>query len=133
MKAKFSAAWKSSKKPAKQIKYRANAPLHIKQKMMSSHLSGELRKKYSKRSIVLRKGDSVKVMRGSFRKHHGKVESVEPQRMRVFVSGVERSKKDGTKALLPLHPSNLIITELSLDDKLRQKILEKGYGKTTSG
>jgi len=53
--------------------------------------------------------------------------------MRVFVSGVERSKKDGTKALLPLHPSNLIITELSLDDKLRQKILEKGYGKTTSG
>jgi hypothetical protein len=38
---------------------------------------------------------------------------------------VEYTKKDGTKKMLPLNPSNLMITELNMDDKLRQKILEK--------
>ena len=122
---KFSSAWKSSKKPRKQRKYRLSAPLHIKQKFVHVHLSKDLRKKYGKRSIGLKKGDKVKILHGSFRKHEGKVEMIEMKKTRVLVSGVELTKKDGTKKLLPLHPSNLIITELNLDDKLRQKILER--------
>ncbi len=125
MKRKFSISWKGSKKPNKQRKYRLNAPLHIKQKLASSHLSKELKKKYNKRSITLRKGDKVKVMRGNFKKYEGKVERIELGKMRVYVSGVEYTKKDGTKKILPLNPSNLMITELNMDDKLRQKILEK--------
>ena len=122
---KFSSAWKSSKKPRKQRKYRLSAPLHIKQKFVHVHLSKDLRKKYGKRSIGLKKGDKVKILHGSFRKHEGKVEMIEMKKTRVLVSGVELTKKDGTKKLLPLHPSNLLITELNLDDKLRQKILER--------
>lgn len=100
------------------------APLHIKQRIAHSHLSADLRKKYGKRSTSLRKGDKVKVMRGKFKKHEGKVESVWLKKLIVFVSGVEMTKKDGTKKMRSLHPSNLIITELNLDDKLRQKALE---------
>ena len=37
----------------------------------------------------------------------------------------ELTKRDGTKKLLALHPSNLMITELNLDDKMRQKALER--------
>lgn len=125
MKKAFSISWKGSKKPNKQRKYRINAPLHIKQKLASSHLSKELRKKHNKRSIILRKGDKVKVMHGNFKKHQGKVERIELGKTRVYVSGVECTKKDGTKKMLPLNPSNLMITELNMDDKLRQKILEK--------
>lgn len=125
MKKSFSISWKGSKKPNKQRKYRINAPLHIKQKLASSHLSKELRKKHNKRSIILRKGDKVKVMRGNFKKHQGKVERIELGKTRVYVSGVEYTKKDGTKKMLPLNPSNLMIMELNMDDKLRQKILEK--------
>ena len=125
MKKIFSISWKGSKKPNKQRKYRVNAPLHIKQKLASSHLSKELRKKHNKRSIALRKGDKVKVMHGNFKKHQGKVERIELGKMRVYVSGVEYTKKDGTKKMLPLSPSNLMITEFHTDDKLRQKILEK--------
>ena len=121
----FSKTWKSSKKPRKQRKYRASAPLHIKQKFVHSHLSKELRKKYSKRSIGLRKGDKVKVMRGQFRKHEGKIENIDLKKTRVFVSGVETTKKEGTKKLTALNPSNLMVTELSLDDKFRQKMLER--------
>ena len=125
MKKEFSKSWKSSKQPRKQRKYRRNAPLHIKQKFMRSHLSKELRKKHGKRSFGLKKGDRVKIARGQFKKKEGKVESIDLKRERVYISGIEISKKDGTKATFPIHPSNLIITELSLDDKMRQKILNR--------
>src|SRR3989344_1613340 len=110
----FSVAWKGSRKQRKQRKYIFNAPLHIKQKFMHSHISKELRKKYGKRSIGLRKGDKVEVMRGRFRKHEGKVENIDLKKTRVFVSGVETTKKEGAKKLLALHPSNLMIKELNL-------------------
>ncbi|MBI2656018.1 50S ribosomal protein L24 [Candidatus Woesearchaeota archaeon] len=125
MKKKFSISWKSSRKQSKQRKYRFNAPLHIKQKLAGSHLSKELRNKYKKRSIALKKGDKVKVIHGNFKKHEGKVERVELGRTRVFVSGIEYTKKDGTKKMIPINPSNLMITELNMDDKFRQKLLEK--------
>ena len=121
----FSKTWKSSKKPGKQRKYRANSPLHTKQKFVHSHLSRELIKKYGKRSIGLRKGDKVKIMRGQFKKQEGKIENIDLKKARVFVSDVEVAKKDGTKKMLPLDPSKLLITELNLDDKFRQKILER--------
>ena len=120
----FSTKWKSSKKPRKQRKYRASAPLHIKQKFVNAHLSKDLRKKYKKRSMGLRKGDQVKVMHGQFKKHSGKVERIELKNTKVFVSGAEITKKDGTKKMIAIHPSNIMITELNLDDKLRQKSLE---------
>lgn len=73
----------------------------------------------------LRKGDKVKIMHGEFKKQEGKVEIINMKKTRVFISGVEVTKKDGTKRMLGLHPSNLMITELNLDDKFRQKILER--------
>lgn len=122
---KFSREWKSSTKAGKQKKYRFNAPLHIRKKLLHSHLSKDLRKKYGKRNTGLRKGDKVKILRGQFRKHEGKVERVDAKKLRIFVNGVEMPKRDGTKKLLPLNPSNLMITELNMDDKLRQKTLER--------
>ena len=122
---KFSGAWKSSRKQRKQRKYRLNAPLHIKQKLVHSHLSKDLRKKYGRRSVSLRKGDKVKIMRGNFKKQEGKVDAVNTKDTAVFVSGIETTKKDGTKRLVSFDPSNLMITELNLDDKRRQKILER--------
>ena len=122
---KFSASWKSSKKPKKQRKYRYNSPLHIKRNMISAHMSKELKKKYGKRSAVLRKGDKVRVMVGDFKKKEGKVESVFTRKLKVFVGGVERTKKDGTKVRIPIDPSNLMIMEFNMEDKYRQKIMER--------
>ena len=125
MKNKFSRSWVRSKQPRKQRKYRFNAPLHIKQKFMRAHISKELRKKYSKRSFGLRKGDNVKVMRGQFKNKQGKIERVNLRRTTVYITGIEVAKRDGTKALFPIHPSNLMITELNMDDKIRQQMLER--------
>ena len=123
MKTKFSSSWKKSKQPRKQRKYRYNAPLHVKQKFVSTHLSKELRKKYKKRNVNLRKGDSVKVMRGQFKNKFGKVDEVDVKKTSVYVEGIETVKRDGTKSRYPIHPSNLIITEVNLDDKMRNKII----------
>ena len=122
MKTKFSRSWIKSKQPRKQRKYRSNAPLHVKQKFLHAHLSKELRKKYNKRNIALRKGDSVKVMRGQFKNKTGKVDEVSVKKTQVYVNGIEFVKRDGTKFRYSLQPSNLMITELNMDDKLRGKI-----------
>ncbi|MFH1972882.1 MAG: 50S ribosomal protein L24 [archaeon] len=121
----WSKDWISSKNPAKQRKYRYNAPLHIQQRFMNVHLSPELRKKYGKRSITVRTGDKVIILKGQFKKKTGKVSEVKLKRGKVFVEGIEHIKKDGSKALYALNPTNLMITELILDDKMRKKKLVK--------
>lgn len=121
MKSSFSTSWKSSVQPRKQRKYRHNAPLHVRQKLMHSHISPDLRKKHGKRSLGLRKGDSVMIMRGQFRKKSGKVEQIDLKKSIVYVSGIDITKKDGTKVRFKLQPSNLMITEIVMDDKKRQK------------
>jgi len=125
MKKKFSTNWIGSRQPRKQRKYRANAPLHIKRKMISCNLSKELRKKYEKRSFPIRKGDIVKIMRGEFRKKTGKIESVNVKKLRIMIEGIFRTKKDGTKVSVYFNPSNLQIKELNLEDQKRKKALER--------
>ena len=125
MKKKFSSSWKSSKQPKKQRKYRYNAPLHTKQKFIHIHLSKELRKKHKTRRLGPKKGDKVKVLRGQFKKHTGNIERIDLKKTKVYVSGIDITKKDGTKTTYPIDPSNIILTELNLDDKIRQKIIER--------
>jgi large subunit ribosomal protein L24 len=123
MKTKFSKTWIKSKQPRKQRKYIANAPLHIKRKMLKSRLSKELTKKYERRTLGVRKGDIVKIVRGNFKDHSGKVEKVFTKKLRLHIEGIQLIKKDGNKVYYPIHPSNLIITTLNLEDKERKKIL----------
>ena len=105
--------------------YRFNAPLHIRQKFVHVHLSKELREKYKKRNIGLKKGDKVKILRGQFKKHVGNVEKIDLKICKAIISGVEVNKKDGSKTNYPINVSNLMITELNLDDKKRKEILER--------
>ena len=121
----WSKSWKSSKNPRKQRKYLYNLPLHIRKSLLSATLSKDLRKKYGKRSLPVRKDDKVKVLRGQFKKKTGKVSRVNLKKIRIYIEGVENVKKDGSKAPYPVHPSNVMITELNLDDKERKMILER--------
>ena len=121
MKNKFSNKWKSSKNQRKQRKYQRNAPLHTKSKFLAAHLSKELRQKHNARNAIIRKGDKVKIARGNFKGKTGKIERADIKNTRVFITGIEIIKKDGTKTLRAMHPSNLKITELNLNDKKRFK------------
>ena len=133
MKKEFSRSWVSSKQPRKQRKYRYNIMLHLRHKLVSAHLSKELRKQYGLRSIIARVGDKVKVMRGQFKKTVGKIEEIDAKKAKAYVTGVELIKKDGSKAKYPVHASNLMLLELNLDDKKRLKNNDNKNNKLTGG
>ena len=121
MKSEFSKSWKSSKQPRKQRKFVANAPNHIKRKLMGACLDKKLRERYGIRSVEVRKGDEVKIMRGKFTKKQGKVGSVDIKHMRSQIDGVQRTKKGGEKVETWFHPSNVKIIVLDDSDNRRFK------------
>jgi large subunit ribosomal protein L24 len=112
-------------KPTKQRKMLYNAPAHVRHRLLAAHLSQNLRASHEVKSLPVRSGDTVRVMRGDHRGVEGKVTGVNLAKYRVYVEGLTREKVDGTTVSLPVHPSKVVITRLNLDDKWRKKILER--------
>ena len=102
------------------------APSSIRRKMMSCHLSKELRSKWDCRSIPVRKGDTVLIKTGSqengVKGKTGKVMTVYRRRWCIHVEKVVRDKKNGSQVNIPIDPSNCEITQLKLD-KSRKALL----------
>jgi len=109
--------------PRKQRKMLYTAPKHRRQKMMKAHLSDDLFGRYGIRSLTVRKGDVVRVMRGKFKGHEGKVVEVNLKNMRVAVEGVTVRKVDNTAVQYWIHPSNLMLIKLDLSDPKRKEKL----------
>ncbi|MGV8162946.1 MAG: 50S ribosomal protein L24 [Candidatus Nanoarchaeia archaeon] len=128
MKTKFAKTWISSTQPRKQRKYRFNAPLSTKRKFLSINLSKELRKKYGIRNIKPRTGDKVRVVRGTYKTKSGPIEKIDTKNLKIYVTKIELTKRDGSKSKVPIHPSNMQITDLNLSDKLRKNKLSKTTG-----
>ncbi|MGC8587016.1 MAG: 50S ribosomal protein L24 [Candidatus Micrarchaeia archaeon] len=111
-----------SSKPRKQREFRYNAPMHVRQKFIHAHVSKELKEKMgiSKRSMPVRKGDTVKVVKGKFKGKTGKVSEVSLRKNAVYIEGISRKKSKGKELLLPISPSNLYLIDLDLSDKNRK-------------
>ena len=125
MKKDWSKSWIRSTQTRKQRKYRMNAPFHIARKFLSAPLAKDLRAKYKQRSVPVRSGDKVKILRGEFKGKTGKVEKVSLIYKKIYVENVHTLKRDGSKAPRALEASNVMITELNLDDKKRKEVLER--------
>ena len=101
--------------------------------MMSSSLSKELKKKYMTRSIPVRNGDTVKVMRGPNKGREGKVTEVYRRRWCIHIEKLVKEKTNGQQAKIPIHPSNVEVTNLRLDKDrkalLARKKRDSGKGK----
>ena len=119
----------ASRQPRKQRRAYYNAPLHLRQKLVTAPLSRELREKYGVRNLPVRKGDKVRIMRGDFKGHEGEVVEVDLKRYRIYVDGVTIKKADGTPVFRPIHPSNVMIVSLKLDDEWRKKLIERRGGR----
>ena len=107
------------------------APSSIRRRMMSCHLVKDLKEKYSVRSIPVRKGDSVKIVRGSNKGREGKVTTVYRRRRCLYIEKLTRSKTNAQEVNLPIHPSNCVVTTLKLD-KDRKALLERKKRTATS-
>lgn len=98
-------------------------------KSFSARLSPDLAEEHSIRSIPIRKGDTVTVMRGSFRDVEGKVTRISRKKTVIFIEGITREKADGNTIFLPIHPSKVMIIKLNLDDDWRKDILTRREAK----
>lgn len=113
-----------SKQPQKQRLRIYTAPLHRRHRFFSAPLSKELREKYGFRSLPVRKGDKVRILRGDFKKLEGEIIEVNTKDQVIKVSGASVKKADGSEVPRPIHPSNVMIVKLA-PDKRRDKIIER--------
>jgi len=104
-------------------------PSSTNQKLISARLSPELTKEYKVRSMQIRKGDTVRVQRGSFKDVEGKVTQVNRRDATIHVEGVTREKSEGSTRFLPIHPSKTMILKLNLEDNRRKDILKRKASK----
>lgn len=114
-----------SSKPSKQRLNQRVAPAHMKRNQISAPLSETLREKHGRRSVSLRRGDRVKIVRGDYAGVEGKIEDVETKTARIYVEGVTREAVAGTTKRVPIHSSKVMVTALNLDDKRRDEKLRR--------
>ena len=109
----------ASTKPSKQRVALYNLTAHRIRKLLSAPLSVELKTNHGRNSYPVRKGDTVKIVRGDFAGIEGKITKIDTRRQRLFVEGVSREKVAGTSTNVSVHSSKVMITKLNLDDKWR--------------
>ncbi|MCS7108253.1 MAG: 50S ribosomal protein L24 [Sulfolobales archaeon] len=117
-----------SSKPSKQRLLLIKAPINVKRKLLIAKLSDELISKYGVKRFSVRAGDTVKIVRGDWVGHEGKVVKVDVEGGRIHVEGVTIKKADGTPVYYPVHPSKVVITKLDVSDKWREKIIKRRKG-----
>jgi large subunit ribosomal protein L24 len=120
-----------SVQPRKQRKRQHQCEKHQKRKLVSAHLGPnylhhkENKYWYLPRSIPIRKGDTVKILRGSNKGHSGKVAKVDLKKGMITVEGATLAKADGKQIPKWINASNVCITKLDRSDKRRNKKLKQ--------
>lgn len=112
----------SPRSPRKQRRLVRNSGQHAHRSMLRCRLDDSLREEYGLRSLGIKKGDLVRIMRGQFRDTEGKVLGVDYRAIRVLVDGASTTKSDGKEAKIPLHPSSLMLVKLELNDERKKNI-----------
>ena len=87
-------------------------------------LKPELVDKHGISRLPVRKGDTVYVTRGAFRDSEGDVQDVDMKKGRIHVENISTEKADGSAIPLPIAPSSVMITKLSID-KTRQAVIDR--------
>ena len=114
-----------TRQPHKQRNRQERATLHEKQKQVRAPLSAELREEYGRRSVRVNVGDTVEVQRGDFAGETGEVVDVDLRSATINVEDVTVEKADGEEVPRGLDASNLVVTDLILEDDLREERLEQ--------
>ncbi len=113
-----------SEQPTKQRNETDRAPLHERHRQVRATLSDDLREEYGKRSVTVNTGDTVEVLRGDYAGEEGEVVDVDLKDAAVHVEEVTQETVEGEDVPRPLDASNLRVTELNLEDPMREDRLE---------
>jgi ribosomal protein uL24 len=91
---------------------------------MSVPLSRELRRRFHRRSVPVRKGDTVRVLAGSFKGREERVARINRRSYSVTLDNVTLKTADEKLKPLDLRTGRLVITRLNLSDAWRRRALK---------
>ncbi len=114
-----------SKKPNKSRKEQYTLPKHKASKSVKGHLNEKLRKEISKRSISLRKGDTVKIVRGEFVGKEAKITQINRSGRKLYLEKIVKKKSNGQEWQVPIDASKIIVIDVEKTDRKR---FTKGKG-----
>jgi large subunit ribosomal protein L24 len=114
-----------SKQPHKQRTAQREASLHERHDQVRAHLSEELREEFGQRSVRVNAGDVVRITRGDLAGEEGEVTAVDLRNAEVHVEDATVETADGEEVPRPLDASNLVVTDVDLDDERRARRLEE--------
>jgi large subunit ribosomal protein L26e len=91
---------------------------------MSAALNKDLRKKHEIKSLPVRKDDEVQIMNGTWKGQKGKVTQVYRLRNCLYIEKISKNKLNGQSIRIPIHPSNVRITNIKMT-KDRQNLIDR--------
>ena len=101
-----------------------NAPKDQKHIDLSAPLSKELQEQHGIKRLPIRRDDEVKVVRGKYPDRAGRVTAVLLRQMRIHIDQLNVENRPNGAVPIPIHPSNVVITKLKLDN-YRKKLIER--------
>lgn len=106
-------------KPSKQRKRLADAVYHNKRKQLVSPLDTEMQKAVNKKKATIKKKDTVKIMTGQHKGKTSQVLKVNYTTSKIYLKDIKVTNSKGQEKNTPFDASNLLITNLTLEDKKR--------------
>jgi large subunit ribosomal protein L24 len=110
--------------PRRQRKALYTAGPFQRRRRMTVPLSRDLRSRFHARSVPIRKGDTVRVLSGSFVGREERVAKVDRRGYSVILDNVTLKTGEEKLKPLPIRTSHLVITRLNLSDPWRRRVLK---------
>ena len=110
--------------PRRQRKALYTATTFERRLRMTVPLSRDLRRRFHARSLPVRKGDTVRVLSGSFVGREERVAKVERRTYSVILDNVTLKTGEDKLKPLPIRTSHLVLTRLNLSDAWRRRVLQ---------
>ncbi|HEV2519586.1 MAG TPA: 50S ribosomal protein L24 [Thermoplasmata archaeon] len=117
-----------SRQPRRQRLARFEADHFERRRRMAVPLSREMRRRYGRRSLPVRKGDTVRILSGSYKGREERVAKVSRRDYSVTLDNVTTKTGDQKLKPLPIQLTHLVLTRLNLSDAWRRRVLKVPEG-----
>jgi large subunit ribosomal protein L24 len=117
-----------SRLPRKQRLAQFTAHTTKRRRLMSVPLSRDLRARYGRRQMPIRKGDTVRVLRGSYIGREERVARVDRRSYSVTLDNITVKTGEAKLKPLPIRTNHLLLTRLNLADPWRRRVLRVPEG-----
>jgi len=115
---------RSPRSARRQRKALYTASTQARRRLMTVPLSRELKSRFHRRSIPIRKGDTVRILAGSYVGREERVAKVNRRTLSVTLDNVTSKTGESKQTPLPIRTGHLVLIRLNLADPYRRRILQ---------